>query len=233
LAGFQHTHLELNLLHILVQNCGCLRLGLRWGWLWLQLWLLLLFIVTHRQEQYVLHNLPLLLSEALPVTQNKCRVGKIFALHLFRHQVTPLTPLTPLTPPTARFCHQHIQSLPFYILLLLEAKDVFLIGLWLSWGSVLVPDLSVKLIEQRDAWQLQNVSIHIRSKYENSKYQKWYISKPYKLRSTAHSLIVWEGLSKILLFTKNIKSILEYNTDKITYNKKVNLMRKRNKKQEL
>jgi hypothetical protein len=44
--------------------------------------------------------------------------------------------------------------LPLYILLLLDAKNVFLIGLWLSWGSVLVPDLSArnyrKLIEQRD-----------------------------------------------------------------------------------
>jgi hypothetical protein len=170
----------LNLLYILVQNCACLLLGLRWGWLWLQLWLLLLFIVTHSQEQYAWHNLRLfLLSEALPVTQNKCRVGKIFGLYLFRHK------LTPLTPPTARFCHQHIQSLPFYILLLLEAEDVFLIGLWLSWGSVLVPDLSArnyrKLIEQRDGMAATKLYISD----QNTKT----LNTKYKLRGTPDSLI--------------------------------------------
>ena len=58
--------------------------------------------------------------------------------------------LNPVALCAARFAHQQIQSLPFYIvlLLLLLLLNVLLVGLRLPRGSVLIPGLSATKSER-------------------------------------------------------------------------------------
>lgn len=117
---FRYTHLNLNLLHVLVENCSCLLLRLWWGRLWL-----LLFVVTHSYEHYIRHKL-LFHRKTLPVPQKKNWVRRLFTPSFLYLKFTLVL------QPTVCFPHQHVQGLPFYILLhtgvLLD--EVLLVGLW-------------------------------------------------------------------------------------------------------